>query len=153
MKPATRAPRWAIDTNVVLSALVFPGGRTAALRRAWQSGRCRPLVCQLTVAELIRVLAYPKFKLTAEEQRELLADYLPFCETVVLPTAPPEMTMDCRDRDDLPFLHLALAGNADALVSGDLDLLSMKVGFACPILSVAECLNTLADHPPLPTGP
>jgi putative PIN family toxin of toxin-antitoxin system len=143
-------PRLVIDTNVVLSALVFPGGRTGALRHAWQDGRCRPLICQPTAAELIRVLAYPKFKLSAEEQRELLADYLPYCETIALPAVLPEA--GCRDPFDLPFLHLAIVGQADALISGDQDLLSLKSGFACPILSVEEWLNTLADHPLPLTG-
>ena len=48
----------------------------------WQHGRCIPLVSQATAAELIRVLAYPKFKLSAAEREELLADYLPCCHSV-----------------------------------------------------------------------
>jgi putative PIN family toxin of toxin-antitoxin system len=146
MNPPPRTPRLVIDTNLVLSALVFPGGRPGALRHAWQNGHCRPLVSQPTASELIRVLAYPKFKLAAEEQQELLADYLPYCETVSLPSILPET--DCRDPDDLPFLHLAIVGKADALISGDRDLLSLKATFAFPILSADEWLNTFAHHPP-----
>ena len=37
-------PRVVIDTNVVLSALVFGRGTTARLRAAWQGGHCLPLV-------------------------------------------------------------------------------------------------------------
>ncbi|HVT44108.1 MAG TPA: putative toxin-antitoxin system toxin component, PIN family [Thermoanaerobaculia bacterium] len=36
-------------------------------------------------------------------------------------------TPDCRDPDDLKFLALAIAGAADALVTGDNDLLSVEV--------------------------
>jgi putative PIN family toxin of toxin-antitoxin system len=146
MSPPPRIPRLVIDTNLVLSALVFPRGRSSALRHAWQNGHCLPLVSQPTAAELIRVLAYPKFKLTTEEQQELLADYLPYCETVSLPSLLPEV--DCRDPHDLPFLHLAIVGKADALISGDQDLLCLKAGFACPILSADEWLNTFAHYPP-----
>jgi putative PIN family toxin of toxin-antitoxin system len=149
MNPPAQPPRLVIDTNVVLSALVFPGGRPGTLRHAWQEENCRPLVSQPTAAELIRVLAYPKFKLLAGEQRELLADYLSYCETVALPAILPET--DRRAPFDLPFLHLAIVGHADTLVSGDQDLLSLKAGFACPILSVEEWLSTLADHLPLPS--
>ena len=74
----SRAPRVVLDTNVVLSALVFAQGRLAVVRYAWQSGRCQPLVSPATASELVRALAYPKFGLSADEQRELLADYLPY---------------------------------------------------------------------------
>ena len=93
-------------------------------------------------AELIRVLAYPKFKLTAAEQQELLADYLPYCTTIVLPDPPP-VTPACRDPFDLPFLQLALAGKADALVTGDGDLLALADVFAPPILSAEQFLGRL----------
>ena len=84
-----RAPRVVLDTNVVLSALVFTHGRSVALREAWHGGRCEPLVSKATVDELIRVLGYPKFKLVADEQHELLADYLPYCRTVTIPAKAP----------------------------------------------------------------
>ena len=120
MRPAV--PRVVLDTNVVLSALVFRGGVAAALRDAWQQGRLVPLVCTQSAQELLRVLAYPKFRLSAGEQEALLADYLPWTEVVTLPEPPPAVP-DCRDRADLPFLHLAVAGRAHWLVSGDRDLL------------------------------
>src|SRR5450759_4369167 len=102
-------PRVVIDTNLVLSALVFAQGRLSPLRHAWQGTHCQPLVSSVTATELICVLAYPKFKLTAAEQQELLADYLPYCTTVRMPAKPPR-TPACRDPADVPFLQLALAG-------------------------------------------
>ena len=145
MKRSTRLPRVVIDTNLVLSALVFAQGRLTPLRQAWQENRIQPLVSRNTVAELIRVLAYPKFKLAADEQQELLADYLPNCLTVRIPSPPPA-TPACRDAFDLPFLQLAVAGKADALVTGDHDLLSLadsRTAFACPILTAEQFLKTL----------
>lgn len=132
-----RPPRVVIDTNLVLSALVFVGGRLAPLRLAWQGQRVLPLVSRATVAELMRALANPKVKLAAQEQEELLADYLPYCKTVRIP-APPPTTPPCRDAFDVIFLELALAGKADALVTGDKDLLSLAGQFARPILSAEQ---------------
>ena len=135
-------PRVVIDTNLVLSALVFAQGRLTPLRQAWQAQRIRPLVSRVTAAELIRVLAYPKFRLSPAEQRELLADYLPYCKTVRIPDPPPK-TPACRDAFDVPFLQLALAGKAKALVTGDRDLLSLARGFACPNLSAERFIDSL----------
>jgi len=71
-------PRAVLDTNPVLSALVFSTGNLVTLRREWQSRRFTPLVSKATAGELIRVLAYPKFRLKAEEREDLLSDHLPF---------------------------------------------------------------------------
>ena len=127
-------PRVVLDTNLVLSALIFQNGRLTPLRVFWQKGVIIPLVCQATVAELIRALGYPKFRLTAAEQDELLADYLPYCNTVQLPDPLLDIPK-CRDPADESFLQLALAGKADALVTGDKDLLVLAKAFVCPILT------------------
>ena len=143
MSRLRRPPRVVIDTNLVLSALVFANGRLAPLRTAWRERRCIPLVSRTTAAELLRVLAYPKFRLSADEQAELLADYLPDCETVELPETLPRVP-ECRDRFDLPFLQLALVGRADVLISGDRDLLCLDGMFICPIMGADVWLARLA---------
>ena len=128
--------RVVLDTNVLLSALLFHAGSVSWLRSAWQAEAIRPLVSRDTAAELVRVLAYPKFRLTAEEQEDLLADYLPWCETVVCSKS---MNIpDCRDAFDHPFLELALSGAADALITGDKDLLVLTDSFSIPILTPAD---------------
>ncbi|MDP2829401.1 MAG: putative toxin-antitoxin system toxin component, PIN family [Sulfuricellaceae bacterium] len=141
MRHSARPPRVVIDTNLVLSALVFAQGRLKPLRHAWQTRRILPLASRDTAAELIRVLAYPKFRLTPEDQQELLADYLPFCTTVKIPDSPPE-TPVCRDDFDMPFLRLALAGEANALMTGDQDLLSLVDVFSCPIVTAEQFMKT-----------
>ena len=78
--------------------------------------------------ELLRVLGYPKFRLSLQEQEELLADYLPHTHAVRIPQPPPSVPA-CRDVMDLPFLQLAAAGSAQALVSGDRDLLTLSCEF------------------------
>ena len=138
-----RVPRVVFDTNVVLSALVFTHGRAVALREAWQAGRCEPQVSKATAGELIRVFAYPKFKLGVDEQRELIGDYLPYCRTVAIPAKPPK-TPPCRDPFDLPFLQLAIVGKVDFLVTGDRDLLGIEGKFPCPIITLDAFLAALS---------
>lgn len=139
----SRVPRVVLDTNTVLSALVFSHGRVAALRDAWRNGTCEPLISTSTADELIRALAYPKFKLDPVEQSELLADYLPWCRTVVIPDEPPK-TPPCRDPFDIPFLQLAVVGKADFLVTGDADLLSIKAKIPFKIVTPGALLTKLA---------
>mgnify|MGYP003809181311 FL=1 len=131
--------RVVLDTNVVLPALVFGGGVAGRLRLGWQQGTFVPLASTATVQELVRVLAYPKFRLSPAEQQELLADYLPWVQTVRSPQPPPPVP-DCRDPLDLPFMQLAVAGQADVLVSGDGDLLALANEFekacGCPITNL-----------------
>ncbi len=129
-------PRVVLDTNVVLSALLFGNGPAARVRAGWQSGRFVPLASAMTARELVRVLAYPKFRLAPGEQEDLLADYIPWVQVVRIPDPPPKVPA-CRDPFDVAFLHLAAAGNADVLVSGDKDLLVLAgTRGMCPVLGV-----------------
>jgi uncharacterized protein len=129
--------RVVLDSNTVVSALLFRNGRLNWLRLAWQRGDLVPLVCRRTVSELLRVLSYPKFRLGEPEIRDLLGDFLPFAETlsgIQEDVASPR----CRDHDDQMFIDLALAAAADALVTGDGDLLVLADTSAVPIITPAE---------------
>lgn len=129
--------RVVFDTNTVISALLFSKGRLAWLRAVWQQGTIVPLISKATTEEIVRVLTYPKFHLDAAEQEELLGDFLPFAEIIdaVLPTG--EVPI-CRDKYDQIFLELAVAGEADALVTGDEDLLILAEQSPIPIMTPAD---------------
>lgn len=114
--------RVVFDTGVVVSVLVFEEGRLAWLRRRWREGRCIPLISRETASELTRVLGYPKFRLSADDRRELLADYLPYCEVIDVTK---KCRVICRDANDQAFLDLAQSGKADFLITGDGDLLAL----------------------------
>jgi putative PIN family toxin of toxin-antitoxin system len=131
--------RVVLDTNVILSALVFGGGGAGRLRGAWQGGVCLPLVSAATVRELMHVLAYPKFKLTAAQQEDLLADYLPWTEAVRVSHPHPSVPV-CRDPKDQMFLELAAAGHADVLITGDGDLLALAGQVPWALVSPADWL-------------
>lgn len=132
-----------LDTNVLVSSLLFHTGHVSWLRGAWRQGRIRPLASRETTAELIRVLAYPKFALNADDQRELLDDYLPYCESVDV-SGKQAAIPQCRDPFDGAFLHLAVAGQADVLVTGDADILALADAFAVPILTPASFRRQLS---------
>ena len=138
-------PRVVLDTNCLISALIFSRGRFAWLREAWQAKRFTTLASHDTVSELLRVLSYPKFKLTRDEQEMLLGEFLPYVETVKIGATPDDLP-DIRDPDDIIFLVLAAAAHAEALVSGDGDIQAVKAQFHVPILTVAEFSVWLQAH-------
>ena len=88
------------------------------------------------------MLCYPRFALTDDEREDLLADYLAYTETVVVSPVP--VVPACRDRFDRAFLELALAGRADALVTGDKDLLVLAGDFPVPIVTPGEARGLLS---------
>lgn len=120
----------------MVSALVF-GRRLAWLRNAWASRLLVPVVSRQTTAELLRVLTYPKFRLTAADRTALLEDYLPYAEIVAMPAEAPATPIQCRDRDDVVFLALAIIAQTP-LISGDADLSILKASAPIEVLSVAE---------------
>ena len=112
-----------IDTNVFLSALLF-GGTPGKLISLWKSGKIQPQLNKTTVAELLRVLAYPKFELTENEIQYLLyVEILPFCKVVPTKSGPVIITED--PSDDM-FLRCCEVSNAKALISGDSHLFALK---------------------------
>lgn len=129
-----------LDTNVIVSALLFHGS-PSRLVSAWQSGRLRPVVSAQILDEYVRVLAYPKFTLTASEIRGLLEEeLLPFVETIIVkPAAVPKL----RDPDDARFVTCAVAARVRWLVSGDDDLLSLRRVRSVEIVSPTAFLQQL----------
>lgn len=117
--------RAVLDTNVVVSAVLFTKGHLTWLREGWSTGRFLPLIDTPCAKELLRVLAYPKFRLTQDDIQTLLGTYLPFTEAVNTTDAKTSGLPRCRDPHDQKFLVLAHAGKADVLVTGDQALLAI----------------------------
>lgn len=134
--------RVVFDTATVVSAFLFPDGRLAWLRAHWRERGSVPLVSKATAAELARVLGYSKFGLDMEDRRELLTDYLPYCEIVTVMRRCP---VSCQDVADQPFLDLAHTGKADLLVSGDHDLLAL-VGETKFIIETPEAFRVRSSQ-------
>lgn len=135
-------PRVVLDTDHVLSALVLTGDATEALRRGWQGGQFTPLASKATVGELVGGLAWPGFALTADEQEELLFDYLLFCEIVEAGASAPSAPAR-RSPPALPSLDLAITGRAKCLVTDNRDLPSLATELSCRIVGAEEFLARL----------
>lgn len=129
MKPL----RVVLDTNVLLSALLFRSGRMRWIEPLWIHGRIVPLISKATAEEFICVLDYPKFRLTSLEKQAILKAFLPYAEAVSVTST--DGCPSCRDPDDSPFLALARQGQADYLVTGDADLLAVSGEIPTSILT------------------
>jgi putative PIN family toxin of toxin-antitoxin system len=129
--------RLVVDTNVVLSALLFPGSiPSRALDKAQGSV---VLASNLTRQELIEVADRSRFDRYVEREirRRLVAEYLR--ATVVVDILFPIRA--CRDPRDDKFLEVAVHGRADAIVTGDADLLALHPFRGVAILTPAAYLE------------
>ena len=120
-----KAPRVVLDTNVLVSALLFRSGRLSWLRQAWQAMALRPVMAKPTTEELLRVLAYPKFRLSAADVEALLEELLPWVEVFAAPIPSVVKRWTVRDPKD-QILDLALGAGVDLLLTGDADLLVLS---------------------------
>jgi len=128
--------RVVLDTNVILSSLLF-GGRLAFIHKAWKGGKLTLLFSEDTLEELVKVLHYPKFGLEDEEIDFLIyIEVLPYAE-VVREVVEVDKEI-CRDRDDVKFLECAVSGKVDYIVSGDDDLISVREIEGIKIITPAE---------------
>jgi hypothetical protein len=135
--------RVVIDTNVVVSALLF-GRVPGRLMSRWERGSIRPHASKEIVDEYIRVLAYPKFELTEHEidflvYGELLAHF----EIVEVLPAKPIVRSDPADDK---FIWCAETAGIDIIISGDTHLLRMKTYGEIRIMSPAKFLETFFPH-------
>ena len=129
-----------IDTNVVISALLF-GGAPGKLIGLWKKKRIRPLISEEIMTEYLRVLAYPKFKLSEEEINYIIhQEILPFFKVV---KSIPGPSIIKKDPDDDKFIQCAEAGNANIIISGDSHLLALKSYHGITILTPTQFLEIL----------
>jgi putative PIN family toxin of toxin-antitoxin system len=115
--------RFVIDTNVIISALLFKSSVPfRALELAEEQGII--LYSEATLSELGQVLNRPKFDkyLSQEERQVFLIKFINSCQWVKITEA---ITI-CRDKKDNKFLELAVSGNANLIITGDLDLLVLN---------------------------
>lgn len=134
--------RVVLDTNVLISALLFKG-TLSRLVGLWTTGRIVPLVTKATFSEFLTVLSYPKFNLTEDEIRIIVHDcFVPFAE-VVEETRP--VSGVCADPDDDMFLTCGVSGMARILVTGDQALLDLKEYEDLSIVSPAMFFDMLGS--------
>ena len=127
-----------IDTNVIISALLF-GGVPGKLIDLWKEGHVKPLISEAMMLEYLRVLAYPKFKLSEDEINYIIhQEILPFFK--VIKTKPGAVVIT-EDPEDDKFIQCAEAGNAKIIISGDRHLLALKSHRGIKIMTPNEYLE------------
>ncbi len=112
--------RVVVDTNVWVSALIVPTGPPAAVLHALRERRFELVASWQLAEELADVLRRPKlrrYEISGTDVDDVLQLLAPF-----LPTA--ELDTPIRNEGDAPVVAAALAGAADAIVTGDRDLLA-----------------------------
>jgi putative PIN family toxin of toxin-antitoxin system len=113
--------RVVFDTNILVSALVFPGGQGEAALRRIIAETDRLLLSRPILDELLEVLGR-KFARDAEE----LAHVAVFLSDVSLIVAPKRRLRVVKDEPDNRILECAVAGRAEAIVTGDKALLALR---------------------------
>ena len=108
-----------LDTNVLLGALVSPHGPPDAIYRAWRAARFELVTSRAQLDELRRVSRYPKLKtiLPAHRIGTMLNNMQRALVLEVLLALPDDI--EANDPNDTFLLAMALAGEADYLVTGD----------------------------------
>ncbi|MBP7964434.1 MAG: putative toxin-antitoxin system toxin component, PIN family [Caldilineaceae bacterium] len=142
--------RAVLDTNVFVSGLLRPQGVPGQILRLWRTGRLHLLYSPALLDELVNVLARPrlrKYGLQSDDVRAVI-DFLHEYGQLVIPTEPLAV---CRDPKDNHILEIALTSRADAIVSGDADLLVLHPFQGTPILSPADFMASGAFLAPPPT--
>jgi len=124
--------RVVLDTNVLISALLFTG-ESSRVFQLWQDRKI--------IAELRAVLRYPKFNLADPEISDIIqSEILPYFDVIDLVQ---EIRNVCRDPQDDKFIACAISAGVDYLVTGDRDLADMKRYKNVRIITVGEFLILL----------
>lgn len=126
-----------IDTNILVSALLTPGGVSAQLVLAMRSQAMTPVVSQEILAEYTEVLNRPRFGFANERVARLLEDLKGLALFVK-----PQLTSlkDLPDPDDAPFIAAALAANC-IVITGNSKHFPISTGLK--ILSPSAALALL----------
>ena len=135
--------RLVLDTNVLVSGLLFPGGPPSRLVKAWRGGAFDLVISDFVIDELERTWAHlaPRLKAAPNDLEDFidtlgLRAELHRLDAVMLAQAG---AAGLRDPDDVPVLALLIGSGADCLVTGDKDLLALADNF--PILSPADFID------------
>lgn len=141
-----------LDTNVLLSGLINPGGAPGRIVQRWRDGGLELVLSERQLEEIEEVLAHPKIARRlawgAEEIERFILLLRLKSEIVTLsgalesvPEAVPAVFEDLRDSADAHLLSALELSGAEVLVSGDHHLLELRGRL--PILSPVEFATRL----------
>ncbi len=134
--------RIVLDTNVLVSGLLSPYGPSASVVRLVASGALELLFDGRVLAEYKAVLARSKFSFPPASI-ELLLDQI---QSQGIPVAGFPLPQPLPDEDDEVFLEVALAGDAEALVTGNQKHFPEELRCGIRVLSPREFADSLRDR-------
>ncbi|MBQ7501678.1 putative toxin-antitoxin system toxin component, PIN family [bacterium] len=128
-----------IDTNILISAVLFPGGRaSAALMRALLPPY-QPIVCSYIIDELHHKFQ-EKFPHKQTELKAFLYSSMNIIHVIETPEEVSDAEKKIRDIKDRPILRAAVNYGVDYLLTGDKDFLEAKIKKPI-IISAADFLE------------
>lgn len=129
--------RWVLDTNTLVSRLLVPQG-TAGRAVDHALARGTALVSDDTLAELAEVLSRPRFDryVSLHDRRRFVEQLGGVARRITIT----RRLQACRDPKDDKFLDVAINGEAEAVITGDLDLLVLDPFHGVRLLSPAAFL-------------
>lgn len=134
--------RVVLDTNVLLSGLIIPDSLPGRIVQAWRETRFDLVFSEQMLEEIRRILASPKINKRLKWDAEEIERFLLLLRFKCMITIPPPMSFDdLRDPDDAAILSALIDSGAEALVTGDEDLLILANRY--PIFSPAEFARRL----------
>ena len=128
-----------LDTNILISAALFPNGRAAQAFFKALSVPYQPIVCDYVVDELHRKFE-EKFPHRLTELEAFLYNALSIIEVVRTPEDELQIEKRIRDPKDRPILRAALDAHADLFLTGEKDFLESSITDP-RIISVADFLD------------
>lgn len=140
-----KVERLVLDANVLVSALLFESSTPArVLEHAFE--HCHLIFSDNTQRELIAAMTSPKLDkyVPVTRREELLLRVAPLIEL----TTVWQPVRVCRDPHDDAVLEAAVNGSADAIVTGDKDLLALHPFAGIAIMTPADYLGALAPAVP-----
>jgi len=134
--------RIVLDTNVLISALAFPGSKPDQILIYIRRRACEMFISPFILSELDRVLR-EKFGFTNKEA-SLRVNAIRAIAHVITPTE--QITVVTANDDDNRILECAAAAQAEFLVTGDKEhLLPLGSYHGIKIVSPAQCLDLLTQ--------
>lgn len=129
--------RVVLDTNVLVSGLLYPGSVPGRIVSAWREGRFDLVLSLEQLTEIGRVLAHRTIRRILKWDDETIGRFLRQLLLRAETVEPAALVgVEVRDPADAPILGSLVAAKADWLVTGDADLLTHREDF--PILEPSE---------------
>lgn len=133
-----------LDTNVIVSAVLSPEGKSAEIIRHWEAVEFEVAISPALLQELQRALSYDRVRKYTRFTAEELEAFLEYFRSSAI-NIDPQVILEVieKDPDDNRVLECAIESDASYIVTGDQHLLVLKDYLGITILPPAVFLTLL----------